>query len=265
MEKIVEEIEGSVRSLEEGQQAIVNQINDLFTKEQVFNLPLFTRGSAQIVVQLIDTRDTRCHTWEEFKTGIYATYGPHQFLDYFGELTKLRQQGTVQSYQFQFNKLLAKVGYLPQDRQPLALARLYEAKTQSQRKFGTGKSLCNEQYAPEHKCKKLFAIQAVIESSDDDEEMEIENQEPEVALISIHAVTGSTHNFVNSEFTKRVGLPIETNEKFKVKVASGESLKNGGQCKQVSLHVQGVYLITDFYLLALEGYDVVLGLNGLQT
>ncbi|GKB60756.1 retrotransposable element Tf2 [Tanacetum coccineum] len=58
-----------------------------------------------------------------------------------------------------------------------------------------------------------------MESSDDDEEMEIENQEPKVALISIHA------------FAKRVGLQIETSEKFKVKVVSGESLTNGGRCE----------------------------------
>ena len=35
MEKRVEEIEGSVRSLAEGQQAIVNQINDLFSQLKV--------------------------------------------------------------------------------------------------------------------------------------------------------------------------------------------------------------------------------------
>ncbi|GJU54013.1 uncharacterized protein Tco_1227727 [Tanacetum coccineum] len=318
-------------------------------EEQVSIASFHLEDDAQLWFQVLK-QETPDATWEEFKAGIYATYGPHQFLDYFGELTKLKQQGTVQSYQFQFNKLLAKVGYLPQDRQvscfvsglsdsihtevqancptnlstAISLARLYEAKTQSQRKFAPGKSSfqtvkqpssstgspikrlnfkelnerkklglcfrCNEQYAPGYKCKKLFAIQAIMESSDDDEEMEIENQEPEVALISIHAVTGlssprtmqvrgqilqkmvtvlvdsgSTHNFVNSEFAKRVGLPIETNEKFKVKVASGESLTSGGQCKQVSLHVQGVHLITDFYLLALEGYDVVLGAQWLQT
>ncbi|GJT75486.1 MAK10-like protein [Tanacetum coccineum] len=239
MEKRVEKIEGSIRSLAEGQQAIINQINDLFSQLKVCIDEVLKRGH----------KETPDATWEEFKTIIYITYGPHQFLDYFGELTKLRQQGTVQSYQFQFNKLLAKVGYLPQDRQvscfvsgfkdsvrtevqancptnlstAISVARLYEAKTQSQRKSATGKSLfqtlkqptssivspikrlnfeelnerkklglcfrCNEQYAPRHKCKKLFVIQLVMESSDDDEEMEIENQEPKLALISIHALS----------------------------------------------------------------------------
>ncbi|GJZ55536.1 organic solute transporter OST-alpha, partial [Tanacetum coccineum] len=160
IEKKVEEIEGSVRSLAEGQQAIVNQINDLFSQLKVcieevskrrndgensngrgrgpkygpnanytakplkLDFPKVQRkrrsneleDDAQLWFQVL-IQETPDATWEEFKTGIYATYGPHQFLDYFGELTKLRQQGMVQSYQTQFNKLLAKVGYLPPDRQ----------------------------------------------------------------------------------------------------------------------------------------------------
>ncbi|GKD71080.1 organic solute transporter OST-alpha [Tanacetum coccineum] len=158
MEKIVEEIKGSVRSLAEGQQAVVNQINDLFSqlkfcigevskrgndgessngrgrgpryglnanytaKPLKLDSPRFngkedpTKDDAQLWFQVL-IQETPNATWEEFKSGIYATYGPHQFLDYFGELTKLRQQGTVQAYQTQFNKLLAKVGYLPPNRQ----------------------------------------------------------------------------------------------------------------------------------------------------
>ncbi|GJZ38911.1 organic solute transporter OST-alpha [Tanacetum coccineum] len=136
-----------MRSLAEGQQAIVNQINDLFSQLKVC-----------IDEEMPDA------TWDEFKEGIYATYGPHQFLD--GDLTKLIQEGTVQSYQSQFTKLLAKVGYLPQDHQvsgfvsglsdsirtevqancptnlstAISLARLYEAKNQSQQKLPTEKS-----------------------------------------------------------------------------------------------------------------------------
>ncbi|GKD12774.1 hypothetical protein Tco_1197181 [Tanacetum coccineum] len=275
MEKRVEEIEGSVRSLAEGQQAIVNQINDLFSQLKVCIDEVLKRGNEgeisnsrgrgprygpnsnyitkplkldflrfngkedptswlcraeqffrfhatpakeQVSISSFHLEDydqlwfqvliqkTPDATWEEFKTGIYATYGPHRFLDYFRELTKLIQQEVQANSPTNLSTAIS-------------LARLYEAKTQSQRKFATGKSSfqtvkqpssstvspikrlnfeelnerkklglcfrCKEQYAPGHKCKKLFAIQAVMESSDDDEEMEIENQEPEVALISI--------------------------------------------------------------------------------
>ena len=46
-----------------------------------------------------------------------ARYGPSQFYDYFGELTKLQQTGTVKEYQSCFEHLLAKVCHLPPTRQ----------------------------------------------------------------------------------------------------------------------------------------------------
>lgn len=46
-----------------------------------------------------------------------ARYGPTQFYDYFGKLTKLQQTGTVKEYQSRFEHLLAKVGHLPPTRQ----------------------------------------------------------------------------------------------------------------------------------------------------
>ncbi len=52
-------------------------------------------------------------TWEIFKNGLLARYGPTQFYDYFGELTKLQQVGSVKEYHAKFEHLLAKVGYLP--------------------------------------------------------------------------------------------------------------------------------------------------------
>nr|GEZ77696.1 organic solute transporter Ost-alpha [Tanacetum cinerariifolium] len=124
--------------------------------EQVSTATFHLEDDAQWWFQVL-MQETPNATWEEFKSGIYATYGLHQFLDYFRELTKLKQQGTIQAYQTQFNKLLAKVGYLPPDRQvscfisrlsdtvrtevqancptnlstAISLTRLYEAKNQS--------------------------------------------------------------------------------------------------------------------------------------
>ncbi|KAK3184816.1 hypothetical protein Dsin_032102 [Dipteronia sinensis] len=87
-------------------------------------------------------------------------YGPTQFQDFFGELIKLQPVGIIRDYQTQFEKLLSKVGHLPQDRQvscfinglcdnikadvlagrptslssAIGLARLYEARNSSQRR-----------------------------------------------------------------------------------------------------------------------------------
>lgn len=53
-------------------------------------------------------------SWDEFKKGLYSKFGPNQFADYFGELTKLQQTGIVLEYQNKFERLLAKVGSFPQ-------------------------------------------------------------------------------------------------------------------------------------------------------
>lgn len=92
---------------------------------------------------------------------LLARYGPTQFHEFFGELTKLQQMGSVREYQSRFEQLLAKVGHLTPTRQvscfvsglkesikavvltgrptdlttAIGLARLYEARNASQRKI----------------------------------------------------------------------------------------------------------------------------------
>ena len=41
-------------------------------------------------------------TWEVFEVGLLACYGPTQFYNYFGELAKLQQTGSVKEYQSKF-------------------------------------------------------------------------------------------------------------------------------------------------------------------
>ena len=97
-------------------------------------------------------------TWKEFQDGLDFLFGVTKFQDFFGDLIKLQQVGLVQDYQTQFEKLLAKVGYLPSNCQvscfisdlkesikvdvlagcpatlstTISLARLYEARNTSQ-------------------------------------------------------------------------------------------------------------------------------------
>jgi hypothetical protein len=42
----------------------------------------------------------------------FDKYGPTQIEDHFGDLTKLRQGGSVQDYQAEFERLLSRVGKL---------------------------------------------------------------------------------------------------------------------------------------------------------
>lgn len=48
-------------------------------------------------------------------------------------------------------------------------------------------------------------------------------------------------------------------------VANGDKLSCSGYCKKVRLSLHGFTIFTDFYLLALEGRDVVLGAYWLRT
>ena len=48
-------------------------------------------------------------------------------------------------------------------------------------------------------------------------------------------------------------------------VAFGEKLSSLGKCSQVQLRLQKVPFMVDFFILPLEGYDVVLGTQWLRT
>ncbi|KAF2305706.1 hypothetical protein GH714_007690 [Hevea brasiliensis] len=179
------------------------------------------------------------------------------FAIFFGELTKLRPHGIVQDYKTQFNKLLAKLGQLSQARQvsyfvtgliesirtdvqancpttlshAISLIRLTWDEPNERKKLGL-RFKYNEKYGPNHRCKKFFTIQAVLEYSDGDADMEVKNEEStKILAISLHAIfefegletmrlqgklenqhamvqvdSESTHNFVTKRFARKAGL-----------------------------------------------------------
>eukprot|EP00268_Persea_americana_P002744 TRINITY_DN10847_c0_g2_i3.p1 TRINITY_DN10847_c0_g2~~TRINITY_DN10847_c0_g2_i3.p1 ORF type:complete len:146 (+),score=23.58 TRINITY_DN10847_c0_g2_i3:612-1049(+) len=83
--------------------------------------------------------------------------------------------------------------------------------------------------------------------------------------VSILVYSGSTHNFVSEKLAKKVGLRPLLGAGFEVVVASGDKLVSLGKCTKIQLNVQGVPIYVDFYLLPLDGYDVVLGTQWLCT
>uniref|UniRef100_A0A2N9EXV4 RNA-directed DNA polymerase n=1 Tax=Fagus sylvatica TaxID=28930 RepID=A0A2N9EXV4_FAGSY len=324
--------------------------------DQVALASFHLEGEAQLWYQLLQ-QETEIVTWEIFRNGLLARYGPTQFYDYFGELTKLQQVGSVKEYQAKFEHLLAKVGYLPPTRQvscfvsglrenvkadvlagrpadlttAIGLARLYEARNQSLRKTSslvptTAKGLvmankeegfprprpavrrmspielkerrdrglcynCNDKFVPGHRCKKLFVIEACMEETDGDLEMEIEPLEDhELPEISLHAMSGhsapdtmkvagqiyslsttvlldsgSSHNFVSESLATLSGLRPSQSQKVRVTVASGEKLTSKGKCSRIPIKLGSFITQVDFYILPLEGYDMVLGTHWLRT
>jgi hypothetical protein len=56
-------------------------------------------------------------SWEILKGALHVRFGPTQFEDFFGDLSKLRQVGSVKDYQCLFEKWLSRVGKLSQGHQ----------------------------------------------------------------------------------------------------------------------------------------------------
>ncbi|KAL5781802.1 hypothetical protein ACOSP7_006831 [Xanthoceras sorbifolium] len=75
----------------------------------------------------------------------------------------------------------------------------------------------------------------------------------------------STHNFICERLAKQIRLQPITSNMLMVRVASGEKLSSLGKCPQTQLNLQGIPIVADFYLLPLEGYEVVLGTQWLST
>jgi hypothetical protein len=66
-------------------------------------------GEAQLWYQLFKETEEGA-SWEQLKEGLHIRYGPKQFDDFFGDLTKLRQTGTVREYLGQYERLLSRAG-----------------------------------------------------------------------------------------------------------------------------------------------------------
>ena len=77
--------------------------------------------------------------------------------------------------------------------------------------------------------------------------------------------SSSNHNFLHHKFAKIIGLKSERSCLFSVVVANGERLSSLGRCNGVKLFLQGIPIEVDFFLLPLEGCDVVLGVQWLGT
>ncbi|KAK3013502.1 hypothetical protein RJ639_010095, partial [Escallonia herrerae] len=66
-------------------------------------------GDAQLWYQLLkEKRGEHCITWQVFKDELFERFGPTRYQDFFGDLTKLQQSGTVKEYHTQFSILLLR-------------------------------------------------------------------------------------------------------------------------------------------------------------
>lgn len=76
---------------------------------------------------------------------------------------------------------------------------------------------------------------------------------------------GSTHNFLDIDVALRSQMVIHREFPLVVKIANGDVIKSEGCFCNVTFKVQGETFNTIFYLLPLEGCEVVLGIKWLGT
>ncbi|KAL5858008.1 hypothetical protein ACOSQ3_005466 [Xanthoceras sorbifolium] len=77
--------------------------------------------------------------------------------------------------------------------------------------------------------------------------------------VSLLVDSGSSHNFINMNTVKKLGMKGTAIEAFDVRVANGERLKCDEVHQNVKMNVQGVRIVAELHVLALAGLDVVLG------
>ena len=175
-------------------------------------------------------------------------------------------------------------------RSPMPIRRLSPVELKERRDKGLCYN-CNEKFAHGHRCKKLFLIEAYTTEEHGDVSMELElEEEQETPGISLHAISGdhapetmkvsgkiglvpamvlldsgSSHNFISESLAQKLVLQPAQEKKIRVMVASEERLTSKGRCFGVTIKLGSYVTQADFYILPLEGYDVVMGTHWLRT
>jgi hypothetical protein len=152
---------------------------------------------------------------------------------------------------------------------------------------------CDKKFVPGHCYKKLFLIEGVYSEENGWENEGIMEQKgalDDEPVISLHAIigsptpstmrvkgrlnnngitslmdSGSTHNFLSTRWAEKVGLKPNHTRRLQVIVANGERLECRGLYKGLLLWMQGEPFVVDFFLLALEGNDAMLGTQWFHT
>ncbi|XP_058775591.1 uncharacterized protein LOC131649859 [Vicia villosa] len=158
---------------------------------------------------------------------------------------------------------------------------------------------CDEKFFTDHKCStgRFFILIADDDMGDDQAEIEensINNNDTDLNdtyfQLSPQAVTGqfsphilkfkgsiaglpvmvlvdtgSTHNIMQPRIAHHLNLQTTPINQFSVMVGNGSHLQCEGICNQVEISLQNKPFTLPFYLLPIEGADIVLGMAWLRT
>jgi Retroviral aspartyl protease len=73
--------------------------------------------------------------------------------------------------------------------------------------------------------------------------------------------SGSTHSFINPTIVHNLSLPTITCPLLTVTTASGVSLSTSTLCAGLQFSIQDHSFTTDFRVLHVSGYDIILGID----
>jgi hypothetical protein len=153
---------------------------------------------------------------------------------------------------------------------------------------------CDERFVPGHRCQRpqLFMIWDSSITGSEDSVLDLLEpvEEDVIPEISFHAMTGtehpqtmhvigqlknkkvillidggSTHNFIDEAIVSKLALPVNREKKFQVMVANREKIDCVGQCRALTIHIEGYPVIADFYIPPVAACQLVLGVQLLQT
>lgn len=86
------------------------------------------------------------------------------------------------------------------------------------------------------------------------------NQQPVSVLVDVD----STHNFMQEEVANALKLTIHAISPFKVLIGSGKKLLCTKDCKVTQIHIQGIMVVMDLFLLPMGGSNIVIGIQWLK-
>jgi len=76
--------------------------------------------------------------------------------------------------------------------------------------------------------------------------------------------SGSTHNFLHADLVDKLGCPTTTIKPMMVEAANGGTMSCTSICKNLQWKMQGVQFQVDIFVMKLQNYDMVLGIQWLK-
>ncbi|KAD7477673.1 hypothetical protein E3N88_00809 [Mikania micrantha] len=154
---------------------------------------------------------------------------------------------------------------------------------------------CPEKYTPAHNCKfkQLYILEIGVEEEpenvDDSDVIQLQQMQmdPQISIRALMGVpsystmkvigtigtkqlqilidSGSTYNFLDSALALKLQCPTQEVSTMSVTVADGNKLPCAKLCPNFQWLMQGVWFKADVLLLPLKNYDMVMGVQWLQT